>query len=198
MDRHTVKRLISETESKKVYVVADKTTGSNYFMEINQVSLDSNNLELIGAAFAPFHTNTVKCHKLANNDKECIILMEYHQGKYSFVSVGTDLCSLIEDYKAKGQIIPETQVWKFIGDILFGLHFLHENKVTYRRIRPENVIVDYKGRARVKMDLENYSYKPYTSEELTNESYRCGNDMLSLGCIAYSLCTLEVHSLVTL
>lgn len=80
MDKYTVKRLISETANKKVYLVADKTTNDNYFMEIDQVSLDSNNLDLIGAVFAPFHTNTVKCHKLATNDKECIILMEHHQG----------------------------------------------------------------------------------------------------------------------
>lgn len=79
-----------------------------------------------------------------------------------------------------------------MGDVLFGLHFLHQNKVTYRRIRLENVLLDFKGRARLKMDLENYSNRPYTPEELANESYRCGSDMLSLGCVAYSLCTLEV------
>lgn len=92
MDKYTVKRLISETPSKKVYLVTDKETNKNYFMEIVQASLDSNNLELIGAVFAPFHTNTVKCHKLATNEKECIILMKHHQGK-PFINPKAPTCA---------------------------------------------------------------------------------------------------------
>ena len=76
--------------------------------------------------------------------------------------------------------------------MLHGLHWLHNNGIINKKIRLEDVLIDENNRAKIRINLENYNNDPFDRINIKNKSYRCGSDMISIGCVAYALCTLEV------
>lgn len=106
---------------------------------------------------------------------------------------------------AKKEMIPETQLWKWLLDITNGLLKLHSNskKIIHRDIKLENIllganfeakIADF-GVSRILGDRESRAEtvagtEIYMSPQIIkNEPYTEKTDIFSLGVLFYELCT---------
>lgn len=80
MDKYLIEKTLFESDTRKFYLVADKATRFNYYMEIVTASIKPTDLNIIASAFEASHTNVVKCHKIAVDRENCIVLMDQYQG----------------------------------------------------------------------------------------------------------------------
>ena len=45
--------------------------------------------------------------------------------------------------------LPEYRVQELAGDLVSALHYLHSNRVLHRDIKPQNILLDTQGRAKL-------------------------------------------------
>ncbi|KAH8059619.1 G-protein coupled receptor kinase [Aureococcus anophagefferens] len=77
--------------------------------------------------------------------------------------------------KAEGRKMPENFVRYYSARVVLGLEVMHEAKIVYRDLKPENVLVDGDGRTRLS-DL-GLAHKPYDQSV----------DWWSFGCMIYEM-----------
>ena len=83
------------------------------------------------------HPFIVKLVKTLKDDKNIYYLMDYLKGK--------ELFDIIRDIG----ILTKAQAQFFIGSIILAVHYLHERKIIFRDIKPENIMVLENGYAKL-------------------------------------------------
>ena len=88
--------------------------------------------------------------------------------------------------------------------LIFGLNYLHENKVLHRDLKAQNVFIDSEGTLKLadfgiskildhtQMLASTVVGTPFyiSPEACSNQGYNFKSDIWSLGCILYELCAL--------
>ena len=120
--------LVMNKKTKFPYAI--KAIDKNHIISeslIENIELEKNILLKIDH---PFIVKLVKCLK---NDKNIFFLMEYIKGKELF-DVIRDIGFLNKD-----------QTNFFVASMMVAIQYLHERKIIYRDIKPENIIVEKNG-----------------------------------------------------
>lgn len=139
-------------------------------------------------------------HQTEERMKITKIYLDYYAG-------GT-LKDIINKYEKKKEnnimdiYIPESKIRHWLGQIVFGLHYLHQNDVVHRDIKPQNIMLDEEqnvkiidfGTARILQHTKPTNSRgthEYESPELIelNIAGKSG-DIWSLGTTIYELCML--------
>lgn len=136
------------------------------------------------------HPNIIRMLNSFENDNELVVITEFAQ---------KDLCHIL---KEEG-LLDENGAQKIIRDLISALYYLHSNHVLHRDLKPQNVLLDYNGNAKLcdfgfakvlvkdSQMLTSIKGTPlYMAPELMQElPYDQNADLWSLGCIAYELVT---------
>ena len=205
--------LLGQGSCSKVYKVRNISTGEECVMKIistkkidqvmfqNEVAIMEKINALSSSYFVKYITSYVREKEL-----EYVIIMEYCSGG--------SLKEIIEEYKKKGDYIPENMVVKFMEQILSGVMTLHKNRILHKNLKPGNILVDANGNLklsdfRISGQLSNFRISDQSSdsiacteiaeetlyysspEVLKGEEYNFCADVWSLGCIFHELCCLK-------
>ena len=188
-------KLLGKGSFGEVYLVKFKKNNKIYAMKI----LDKNDIiekhqeehtkierDLLTRINCPFIVNI----KFAFQDKDNLyIITEFMQGGELFFHLHKE--KRFKDEKAKFYII----------EIILAIEYLHKNKMLYRDLKPENVLIDINGHIKLTdFGLSKIIQKPkekaYTicgtpqylaPEVLSDKGYDCTVDWWSLGCVLYEL-----------
>ena len=188
-------KLLGKGSFGEVYLVKFKKNNKIYAMKI----LDKNDIiekhqeehtkierDLLTRINCPFIVNI----KFAFQDKDNLyIITEFMQGGELFFHLHKE--KRFKDEKAKFYII----------EIILAIVYLHKNKMLYRDLKPENVLIDINGHIKLTdFGLSKIIQKPkekaYTicgtpqylaPEVLSDKGYDCTVDWWSLGCVLYEL-----------
>ena len=188
-------KLLGKGSFGEVYLVKFKKNNKLYAMKI----LDKNDIiekhqeehtkierDLLTRINCPFIVNI----KFAFQDKDNLyIITEFMQGGELFFHLHKE--KRFKDEKAKFYII----------EIILAIEYLHKNKMLYRDLKPENVLIDTNGHIKLTdFGLSKIIQKPkekaYTicgtpqylaPEVLSDKGYDCTVDWWSLGCVLYEL-----------
>ena len=120
--------LVMNKRTKFPYAI--KAINKNHIISenlIENIELEKNILLKIDH---PFIVKLVKCLK---NDKNIFFLLEYIKGK--------ELFDVIRDIG----ILNKEQTNFYIASMMIAIQYLHERKIIYRDIKPENIIVEKNG-----------------------------------------------------
>ncbi|KAI3444266.1 hypothetical protein Pfo_000931 [Paulownia fortunei] len=126
-----IKSLITKEECRdKVYKVVDPLTGTNYVLkEFNSLYDSSNRAEIsreIEILKKLDHPNLVKCHEVYDIGDRIYLLLE-HMDRGSLV--GDDITS-------------ESALASIAHQVLLGLRYLHQNKISHGDIKPSNIFIN--------------------------------------------------------
>jgi len=188
-------KLLGKGSFGEVYLVKFKKNNKLYAMKI----LDKNDIiekhqeehtkierDLLTRINCPFIVNI----KFAFQDKDNLyIITDFMQGGELFFHLHKE--KRFKDEKAKFYII----------EIILAIEYLHKNKMLYRDLKPENVLIDTNGHIKLTdFGLSKIIQKPkekaYTicgtpqylaPEVLSDKGYDCTVDWWSLGCVLYEL-----------
>ena len=188
-------KLLGKGSFGEVYLVKFKKNNKIYAMKI----LDKNDIiekhqeehtkierDLLTRINCPFIVNI----KFAFQDKDNLyIITDFMQGGELFFHLHKE--KRFKDEKAKFYII----------EIILAIEYLHKNKMLYRDLKPENVLIDINGHIKLTdFGLSKIIQKPkekaYTicgtpqylaPEVLSDKGYDCTVDWWSLGCVLYEL-----------
>lgn len=141
-----------------------------------------------------YHPNIVRLIGTFETKSELISVTEYVPG---------ELHKLFDKYKDNGRKrrLPEAKVREIAIDLMSALFYLHQNRILHRDIKPQNILIDDRGRAKLcdfgfarNLSTETHvltSIKGtplYMAPELIQEQpYDYAADIWSLGCILYEL-----------
>lgn len=200
MDKYSVLDLIGEGSFGRVFRGKDKQTGEIVALKlIPKVGHSDKDIKSLRCECKIQkelqHPNIVKMIDAFETDNEVISVAEYVPG---------ELFRLFDQYKAEvvGQRrLPEYRVKELAGDLVSALHYLHRNRILHRDIKPQNILLDTEGRAKLcdfgfarnlglnTMVLTSIKGTPlYMAPELIEEKpYDHTADIWSLGCIIYEL-----------
>ena len=119
------------------------------------------------------------------------------------INIDGNLNTVLNSYKKSGQKIPEAEIIKYLVEILKAVDYLHSNKMVHTNLKPSNILIDKKKRAKVEylMKLEKYKDYEYTYFYLSPESFEKdyfteATDICAIGCIIYELCYFDVISFI--
>ena len=148
------------------------------------------------------HPNIVKYYErvIDKKNSKIYIIMEYCEGG--------DISHLINNYKKKGQYIPEEIIWKIFTQVLKAVHAIHthkQGKIIHRDIKPSNIFLDKSnniklgdfGLSRILPQETTFAYShvgtPYymSPEQIEETKYNEKSDIWSLGCFLYELAALR-------
>ncbi|XP_049866627.1 serine/threonine-protein kinase fused [Pectinophora gossypiella] len=150
------------------------------------------------------HPNIIRMIDSFDTDTELVVVTEYAE---------KELHSIL----AKEGCLNEEQVRKITWDLVSALYYLHSHRVLHRDLKPQNVLLDSLGRAKLcdfglarimtnaTHILTSIKGTPlYMAPELIDEKpYDHQADLWSLGCIVYELmagqppfCTMSIWQLV--
>nr|XP_049695128.1 serine/threonine-protein kinase fused [Helicoverpa armigera] len=150
------------------------------------------------------HPNIIRMIDSFDTDSELVVVTEYAE---------KELHSIL----AKEGCLNEEQVKKITWDLVSALYYLHSHRVLHRDLKPQNVLLDSSGRAKLcdfglarimtnaTHILTSIKGTPlYMAPELIEEKpYDHQADLWSLGCIVYELiagqppfCTMSIWQLV--
>lgn len=85
------------------------------------------------------HPNIVRIYRFGEVDGMYYMAMQYVDG--------ADLGTLIQDYRAQGEVMPIGDVVRVLHDIGAALDYAHSRDVIHRDVKPSNIMVDNTGRA---------------------------------------------------
>ena len=114
-----------------------------------------------------------------------------------------DLYQKIVQFKRKGCLIDESDVWRVFIQMTKGLKALHELKILHRDLKSANVFLFSDGTAKIgdlnvsKVAKKGMGYTQtgtpyYASPEVWNdEPYDSKSDIWSLACVTYEMLTLH-------
>jgi NIMA (never in mitosis gene a)-related kinase len=114
-----------------------------------------------------------------------------------------DLSSKIKHNKANGLMFTEHLIWDYLIQILYGLKYLHDNKIMHRDLKSANLFLMKDNTVKIgdlnvsKITRGGMVYTQtgtpfYASPEIWADKpydYKC--DIWSVGCIVYEMCTLR-------
>ncbi|CAH0406576.1 unnamed protein product [Chilo suppressalis] len=150
------------------------------------------------------HPNIIRMIDSFDTESELVVVTEYAE---------KELHSIL----AKKGCLNEDQVKKITWDLVSALYYLHSHRVLHRDLKPQNVLLDSTGRAKLcdfglarimtnsTHILTSIKGTPlYMAPELIEEKpYDHQADLWSLGCIVYELmagqppfCTMSIWQLV--
>ncbi|XP_037295596.1 serine/threonine-protein kinase fused isoform X2 [Manduca sexta] len=150
------------------------------------------------------HPNIIRMIDSFDTETELVVVTEYAE---------KELHSIL----AKEGCLNEEQVKKITWDLVSALYYLHSHRVLHRDLKPQNVLLDSTGRAKLcdfglarimtnaTHILTSIKGTPlYMAPELIDEKpYDHHADLWSLGCIVYELiagqppfCTMSIWQLV--
>ncbi|CAH2074227.1 unnamed protein product, partial [Iphiclides podalirius] len=150
------------------------------------------------------HPNIIRMIDSFDTETELVVVTEYAE---------KELHSIL----AKEGCLNEDQVKKITWDLVSALYYLHSHRVLHRDLKPQNVLLDSSGRAKLcdfglarimtnsTHILTSIKGTPlYMAPELIDEKpYDHQADLWSLGCIVYELmagqppfCTMSIWQLV--
>ena len=104
---------------------------------------------------------------------------------------------------SKVEKLTEEQARFYFGEIVLAIEYLHQNRIIYRDLKPENVLLDFDGhikladfglsRINIRGDEKRYTFcgsAEYMSPEMINKSgHGLGIDSYSLGSLLYEMLT---------
>lgn len=114
-----------------------------------------------------------------------------------------DLSGRINGCKKAGTMLPEDEIWKYLGNILKGLRDLHKMKVLHRDIKSANIFLDKGYMAKIgdlnvsklqKQGLaKTQTGTPYycPPEIWADKPYDSKCDIWSIGIVLYEMCALK-------
>ncbi|XP_028040976.1 serine/threonine-protein kinase fused [Bombyx mandarina] len=150
------------------------------------------------------HPNIIRMIDSFDTDTELVVVTEYAEKE-------------LHGILAKEGCLNEEQVKKITWDLVSALYYLHSHRVLHRDLKPQNVLLDSTGRAKLcdfglarimtnaTHILTSIKGTPlYMAPELIDEKpYDHQADLWSLGCIVYELiagqppfCTMSIWQLV--
>ena len=148
MDKYSVLDLIGEGSFGRVFRGKDKQTGEivalKLIPKIGHSEKDIKSLRCECKIQKELkHPNIVRMIDAFETDNEVISVAEYVPG---------ELFRLFDQYKTEtvGQRrLPEHRVQEIAGDLVSALHYLHSNRVLHRDIKPQNILLDTQGTAKL-------------------------------------------------
>lgn len=142
------------------------------------------------------HSHIIKYYNNVAIDEILYILMEF--------ASGGDLQSLIALSKQKHQYISENQIWAWTYELCLAVNYLHSHKILHRDIKCMNIFLDNKNRIKLgdlglsefinENTAENRSMGTplfMSPEQIRHQPYGFKVDVWAIGCVIYSLCSLE-------
>ena len=201
MDKYTVLDMIGEGSFGRVFRGKDKQTGEVVALKlIPKVGHSEREIHSLRSECKIQkelnHPNIVRMIDAFETDNEVISVAEYVPG---------ELFRLFDQYKVEAgeRRLPEQRVKEIAGDLISALHYLHSHRILHRDIKPQNILLDSSGKAKLcdfgfarNLGLNTFvltSIKGtplYMAPELIEEKpYDHTADIWSLGCIIYELLT---------
>ncbi|KAM9338218.1 serine/threonine-protein kinase N2 [Symphorus nematophorus] len=184
---HFGKVLLAEyKKSGKLYAIKALKKGDIVTRdEVDSLVCEKRIFEVINASRHPFLVNLHGCFQTA--DHVCFV-MAY--------SPGGDLMTHIHT-----NIFTEKQTWFYSSCVLLGLEFLHQNKIVYRDLKLDNLLMDADGFVRIAdfgLCKEGMGHGDRTStfcgtpeflapEVLTDNNYTRSVDWWGLGVLIYEM-----------
>lgn len=211
MERYIQEKLLDSEGFGKTYLVTDEKTKNELAMKVIDISrLSLRECELEPQKELSFsHQHVARYTKgfLSADKRQCVLFTEYCASK-SFVTVDGNLYDLVRACINKDQTIPEDDLYTILVEVLLGLQYLHKNGIVHKDLKPQNVLMDNKGKVRVSdyacsrifSTCRDYPYPitgtyNYMSPELlTGKKYGPNTDIWSLGCIMHELSCFDVVS----
>ncbi|OMJ73299.1 hypothetical protein SteCoe_28051 [Stentor coeruleus] len=190
----TILKIIGRGNFGKVCLVEKKTTKELFAMKILKKKIIEEKNQRI-------HTITER--KILENSKSPFIARLY----YAFQT--TTKLFMVMEYLNGGElffhltqqrVFSELRAKFYIGEILLGLEYLHNNGIVYRDLKPENVMLDSEGHIRLtdfglsKSGIGSDNPKAFTfcgtaeylaPEILKSQGYDQAVDFWSLGALMY-------------
>lgn len=138
------------------------------------------------------HPHIIKYHSCDFSSDYVDIIMEY--------APGGDLQSLIALSLARHALIPEKDIWKYAGEILSALEYLHDRNLVHGDLKCANVLLTAENHVKL-ADLgacgavdqvQSLGTPTYHSpEQVLKQALDCKVDIWALGCLLYNLAAME-------
>jgi len=138
------------------------------------------------------HPQIINFHSCEIHTDYIDILMEY--------AAGGDLQSLIDVSRARHSLVAEKDIWRYAGEILLALVFLHEKGLVHGDLKCANVFLTAENHVKVGdlgscgevARVQSLGTPTYHSpEQVQRQALDCKVDVWALGCLLYSLAALE-------
>jgi NIMA (never in mitosis gene a)-related kinase len=138
------------------------------------------------------HPHIIKYHSCGFSSDYVDIIMEY--------APGGDLQSLIALSLARHALISEKDIWKYAGEILSALAYLHDRSLVHGDLKCANVLLTAENHVKL-ADLgacgavdqvQSLGTPTYHSpEQVLKQALDCKVDIWALGCLLYNLAAME-------
>lgn len=194
-----IEKLIGRGSYAKVFLVTKKSTGQAYAMKVlkksemqNQKDVTRlfNEKEIIKKIDHPF---IVKLHYTFQTKHKAYFILDLLNGGDLFTHI------------MKFGKFHEVQVKFYAAEIVLALEHLHVNKIVYRDLKPQNIIIDSEGHIKLTdfglskkdfdQDQQNTicgTMKYIAPETISGKKYNHMADWWSLGIIIYRMLTAEL------
>ena len=147
MDKYQVLDLIGEGSFGRVFRGRDKETGDVVALKlIPKLGHSEREMRSLRSECkiqrALRHPNIVQMIDAFETENEVISVAEFVPG---------ELFRLFDQFKAEVgyRRLPEPRVAEIAGDLVSALHYLHSHRILHRDIKPQNILLDQGGRAKL-------------------------------------------------
>ena len=181
--------LVTRKADKKIYAMKSINIGK---LDQNQREASLNEIRILASLN---HPNIIGYKEAFydENSRTLNIIMEYADDG--------DINHKIQENLKRRLQFEESQVWKWIIQLLKGLKYLHDNKIMHRDLKCANIFLMKNGLVKIgdlnvsKITKSNMARTQtgtpyYIAPEIWKDKpydYKC--DIWSLGCIIYEICT---------
>lgn len=195
----TRKKLISAGSFGVVFEARNNATGESVCWKQMPLTIE-NESDLI---------NEVDVLSKLNHPRVLHFLAAFVNFTERAVVVVTDLCdggdlnTVITEHRATKRMVPENDVWRYLGGTCEGLEYLHSERILHRDLKPANIFI-HRGNAIIG-DLGLGRLLPQSGiatsavgtplymapERCLGLSYGSSADVWSIGCIFHEVATLN-------
>ena len=137
------KRYLDSGTYTSVHLFESKTN-SYVVLKLQKKFIDYDNASTMNSA-AKVHLQEIFLLKSLNNENIIkVIDSGIHRDRYWITMEYADLNNLafnISEYQKLNRSVPELEIYKFIFDILKGLHFIHNSRIIHRDLKSDNILV---------------------------------------------------------